>query len=83
MAVKRSQTLTVKRISEGYSQKPIKVTNVKQARRLLSKLIYGLQTGEVTGDNARTLTYLLISFVNIFKQYEFERRLNSLEQKLK
>ena len=64
------------------SYTPIKVTNLKSARRLLSRLIYQLQTGEVENQTAKDLTYLLISYVNIFKAYEFEQRLLKLEEKL-
>ncbi len=61
---------------------PIKVNNLKSARRLLSRLIHQLQTGEVENKTAKDLTYLLISFVNVFKAHEFEQRLEALEKKI-
>jgi len=74
------QTIDNKNLTGGYI--PIKVNNLKSARRLLSRLIYQLQTGEVKNQTAKDLTYLLISYVNVFKAYEFEQRLEKLESKL-
>ncbi|MBK9097533.1 MAG: hypothetical protein IPM14_05265 [bacterium] len=66
----------------GRIEKPVKITKVSDAKRLLSKLIYKLQTGEITGQEAKDLTYLLISYVNIVKEIEIENRLKSLEEKI-
>jgi len=65
----------------GKIEKPVKVTKISDAKRLLSKLIYKLQTGEIEGQSAKDLTYLLISFVNIIKDVEFETRLKELEER--
>ena len=59
--------------------KPIRIRKIKDAKRLLSKLIYELQTGKIQSQQAKDLTYLLISFVNITTATEFESRLKSLE----
>lgn len=80
MKKKSLQTIKDKRLKGSYT--PIKVNNLKSARRLLSRLIYQLQTGEVENQTAKDLTYLLISYVNVFKTYEFEQRLIKLEEKL-
>jgi len=61
---------------------PIKVNNLKSAKRLLSRLIYELQAGTIESQIAKDLTYLLTSYVNVFKQHEFEQRLEELEKKL-
>ena len=61
---------------------PIKVDSLKSARRLLSRLIYQLQTKEVDSRVAKDLCYLLISYVNVFKSYEFEERLEKLEKQI-
>jgi hypothetical protein len=67
-------------VTNGYT--PIKINNLKDARRLLSRLIYQLQTGEVESKLAKDICYLLISYVNIFKAFEFEERLAELETKM-
>ena len=76
---KSLQIVKPKNLNEGYT--PIKVTNLKNAKRLLSKLIYELQTGKIDNQTAKDLTYLLVSFVNVFKQYEMEGRISELERK--
>jgi hypothetical protein len=66
----------------GRIEKPVKVVKISDAKRLLSKLIYKLQTGEVTGQDAKDMTYLLISYVNMVKDIEFENRLQNIEEKI-
>ena len=51
-----------------------------QAKRLLSKLISGFIRGQVEGENARTLAYLISIFVQIIRDSDFEKRLQALEQ---
>lgn len=80
MKQKSLQVIDTKTFSEGYT--PIKVTNLKSAKRLLSKLIYELQFKRIDSQAAKDLTYLLVSFVNIFKNYELEKRLEELESKI-
>ena len=63
-------------------ERPVKVNNVKQAKKLLSKLIYGLQTGEIDSRKAKDLTYLLSVFITVVKETEFDERLKALESKL-
>ena len=60
--------------------KPQKVNNIKQAKKLLSKLIYALQTNEIDGRKAKDLCYLLSVFIGIVKDCELENRLDKLEQ---
>jgi len=80
---KSSQIVEAKGIKSTPTPKPIKVTNLRAAKRLLSRLIYQLQSGEIQGTTAKDLTYLLSVFVNLFKQMEFEQRLEMLEKRLK
>ena len=63
-------------------ERPVRVNNVKQAKKLLSKLIYGLQTGEIDSRKAKDLTYLLSVFITVVKETEFDERLKALESKL-
>jgi hypothetical protein len=76
---KSLQIVEPKKLKEGYT--PVKVTNLKNAKRLLSKLIYELQAGKISNQDAKDLTYLLVSFVNVFKQYETEQRISELERR--
>ena len=62
-------------------ERPVRVNNVKQAKKLLSKLIYGLQTGEIEGRKAKDLTYLLSVFISIVRETETEERITELERK--
>ena len=80
MNKKSLQIVETKKLVNSYT--PIKVTNLKNAKRLLSKLIYELQAGTIDNQTAKDLTYLLVSFVNVFKQYEMERRISELEERL-
>lgn len=74
------QLVKPKKDNKGYT--PLKVTNLKNAKRLLSKLIYELQAGTIDNQTAKDLTYLLVSFVNVFKQYEMEKRISELETRM-
>jgi hypothetical protein len=62
--------------------KAIKINKVRDARRLLSKLIYEFQTGEVTSEKAKTLSYLLNIYIQIFKVSEFETKIEEIEKKI-
>ena len=62
--------------------KPIKVNNVKQAKKLLSRLIYQLQTEEIKSQKAKDITYLLSVFLTVIRDTELEERLTELERKV-
>lgn len=80
---KKPQKTEIKKVSAGYTPaNAIKVTNLKQAKRLLSRLIYDLQTGVIENQTAKDLTYLLISYANVFKQYEIEQRIDLIEKQM-
>jgi len=62
--------------------KPVKVYSLKQAKKLLSRIIYRYQLDEIEAQKARTLTYLLSIFIAVVKESDLEQRLESLEDKL-
>ena len=64
-----------------YAKRPIRTA--KDAKKMLGKLIHAFQQGQINQDGAKTLCYLLISFVQIIRDGEFEGRLTKLEQDLK
>ncbi|MGD1007065.1 MAG: hypothetical protein ABR980_07540 [Ignavibacteriaceae bacterium] len=66
----------------GKIEKPVKIVSISSAKRLLSKLIYKLQTGEVSGQNAKDMCYLLISYVNMVKDFELVKKIDEIEERL-
>ena len=63
-------------------QKPIRVSKLKDAKRLLSRIIYEFQLGTVTGRDAKDLTYLISQFIVACKEIEFDERIKLIEQKI-
>lgn len=61
----------------------IPVTNLKNAKRLMSKLISGFISGKIINQNAKDLAYLVSTFVAIVKDAEIEERIKMLEEKIK
>jgi len=59
-----------------------KVTNVKEARRLLSKIIECFCKKTLDNKDAKDLTYILSVFIMVVKETEFDERLTELEKKL-
>jgi hypothetical protein len=57
--------------------------NIKDAKRILSKLISAFIKGEIEDQRAKTLCYLLNSFVMIIKENDFEIRLKLLETNMR
>jgi len=63
-------------------KKPIRVTNIKNARRLLASIIYEFQLGAMRTDDAKTLAYLLIKYAELYKVEtlsDIEDRIQMLE----
>lgn len=60
--------------------RPVAVHTAKDARRLLSRLIIGLQKREIVGQECKDLVYVLTAFLNGCKMVEIENRLSSLEK---
>ena len=63
-------------------QKPIRVSKLKDAKRLLSRLIYEFQLGTLGGRDAKDLTYLISQFIAACKEIEFDDRIKLIEQKI-
>lgn len=59
--------------------RPVPVKNVKDASKLLGRLIKHFQEGTVESSFAKTLCYLLQTFVNIHAQSSLEERIERLE----
>jgi hypothetical protein len=57
------------------------IRNVKTAKRFLSRLIAGFVRGEIAGQDAKTLAYLLATYCQIVKDSDFEQRLDALEKR--
>jgi hypothetical protein len=60
--------------------RPVKVRSLKDAKRLLSRLIVQLQSGQVKGSDAKDLTYLLSVFLQLVRDHELEQRIKRIEQ---
>lgn len=67
---------------QNSSKRPIKVKDLKSARRLLSRLIIELQADSIESRKAKDLTYLVNSYVQIFKDSQLEARISELEAKI-
>lgn len=61
----------------------IKVTNLKSAKRLLSKLISKFISGGIINQDAKDLAYLVSIYVSVVKDAEIEERIKKLEEKIK
>lgn len=61
---------------------PIRISNVRDAKRLLARLIREFQKGRIEDRWAKTLTYIVTSYVSVAKDTEIEERLQRLEEHL-
>ena len=62
-------------------ENPIRVRNLRDAKKLLSRLLVSFQRGEVEGREAKDLAYLLSVFVQVVKDAELEKRIDRLEER--
>jgi hypothetical protein len=62
--------------------RPIKIKTIADAQRLLSRLIFDLQKGQVGGRLAKDLCYLLINYVQISRDTVIEARVEAIEMQL-
>ena len=62
--------------------KPIRVNTIKQAKKLLSRLIWQLQTEEIKSQKAKDITYLLSVFLTVIRDSELEERIKTLEERI-
>ena len=63
------------------SKNPIIIEEIKDARILISKIIYDLQINKIEEKRAKTLCYALTVALQIYRESEFEQRLIELERK--
>ena len=62
--------------------KPVRIRKLKDAKRLLSRLIHEFQKGTINNRDAKDLCYLIVSFVQIAKDVDLEERINQLEERV-
>ena len=65
MARGQLKVLTAQEDKDTPPGNPIRVKKNTDAKRLLSRLIYQLQKGEITGQDAKDLCYLLSTFITL------------------
>jgi hypothetical protein len=85
MVTKKRKSVAKSEVSKGCppsSVRPIRITKAKDAKRLLSRLIFQLQTGEIEGRQAKDITYLLVAFIQIENEIMLEKRVARLEQEM-
>ena len=58
------------------------IVNLQDARILLSKVIYQLQAETIKDAKARSILYACSIYVSCYKESEFEKRLEELEEAL-
>jgi hypothetical protein len=64
-----------------FAKRPIKT--IEDAKHMLGKMIHGFQLGRIDSLSAKTLTYMIVSFVEIIRNAEFEGRIKRLEEERK
>jgi hypothetical protein len=65
----------------GLPDRPISITDARGAKRVLGRLIKRFQEGTVDSTFAKTLCYLLMSYVNINNSETLESRIKQLEER--
>jgi len=60
--------------------RPVVIKNIKDARRLLSRLITGLQKQTVSGQTAKDIVYVCQAYVQTAKLTDIEERMDRLEK---
>ena len=61
--------------------RPVRLKTVDDARRLLSRLILEFQRGTIDDKKSKCLCYLVVSYVDVATQTDFEDRIKALEEK--
>jgi hypothetical protein len=62
--------------------RPRRIKNITDARKLLGRIAFRLQRGEIDGKEAKVLCYLLTSYIRTKELGEFEQRIESMEKLL-
>jgi hypothetical protein len=63
-----------------FAKKPVRT--VQDAKKMLGKLIHAFQFGKIDSAQARTLTYMLISFAQMVKDADLEEWLENIERRV-
>jgi len=61
----------------------ISVTNLKNAKRFMSKLISNFVSGRIINQDAKDLSYLVTVFIMACREADIEERIKKLEEKVK
>ena len=67
---------------QGMFKRPIRVNDLRTARRLMSRTILSFQNNEISDTQAKTLCYLTQNFANLMRISTFEDRIIELEKLL-
>jgi len=86
--IENGQNLPVPTMQVGIMQgnvlklppKSITVRNIRDCKRLLSRLLSRLQRGEILGQDAKDQCYLLNTYAQICRDHDFEERIAALEK---
>ncbi len=66
---------------ESKNLRPIRIRSVKDARRLLARILRQLQLGEISESKAKTISYVANSYAKLFEVSELEERVAELEKR--
>ena len=62
------------------SLRPIRIRSVKDARRLLARILKQLQLEEISENRAKTISYVANSYAKLYEVSELEERVSELEK---
>ena len=65
---------------EKENLRPIRVRTVRDARRLLARILKQLQLEEISESRAKTISYVANSFAKLYEVSELEERVTELEK---
>ena len=65
---------------EKENLRPIRVRTVRDARRLLARILKQLQVEEISESRAKTISYVANSFAKLYEVSELEERVTELEK---
>lgn len=65
---------------EKKAPRPIRIRTVKDARRLLTRVLRQLQLEEISESRAKTISYVANSFAKLYEVSELEERVTELEK---
>ncbi len=64
-------------------ERPVRVRSLKDAKKLLARLLVGFQRGEIQGEDARTLCHIISTYIQLVKDLDLEARIVELEERVK